>query len=107
MTFIASRGSVFGYAVDINMALGTEGRVTTEHPSLSPRGGGLRNKKGGPEVEKSGLIIFGPPPPSHQIPDPAGCQLSRLCLVTWGSEETSARQFGDQPDGAKMLLGLF
>lgn len=65
MTFTASRGSIFGYAADINMALGTEERVITEHPSLSPRGGGLRNKKGGPEVEKSGLIIFGLPPPTR------------------------------------------
>lgn len=54
------------------MALGTEGRVTTEHPSLSPRGGGLRNKKGGPEVEKSGLIIFGPPPPPTRFPTRQG-----------------------------------
>lgn len=66
MTFIASCGSIFGYAVDINMALRTEERVITEHPSLpqSLRGCGLRNKKGGPRVEKSGLIIFGLPPPT-------------------------------------------
>lgn len=67
LTFIASPGSIFGYAVDINMALRTEERVITDHPSLpqSPRGGGLRNKKGESEVEKSGLIIFGLPPPTR------------------------------------------
>lgn len=67
MPFIASRGSIFGYAVDINMALRTEERVITEHPSLpqSPRGGGLRTKKGGAELEESGLIIFGSPPPTR------------------------------------------
>lgn len=61
MTFIASRGSIFGYAVDINMGNNT----TSITASVSAGRRIKKQKKGGPEVEKSGLIIFGLPPPTR------------------------------------------